>query len=106
MSTIKLRKGNRVVEASKVSIDGYLKRGYDQIDDKGNVVKHATGGKTISLSEYRNVEAKLSKVSKELSEAKKQIEALEDKAKEFAVRGKELQTENADLKKRLNNRNK
>lgn len=88
----KVRKANRVVNVDKTHIDGYLKRGYDLINDEGEVVKQATGGKTISVATHN-------KVVEENEELKAKVADLTEKAKEFAEKGKALQEENERLKK-------
>lgn len=47
-----VKKANRVLTVSKEAVSSYLKDGYDEIDEKGEVIKRATGGKTVSLAEY------------------------------------------------------
>lgn len=54
-----IRKGNRTLKTDKVSLSGYLKRGYDEIDEKGNIVTKATDGKVITAGEYNKVLAEL-----------------------------------------------
>lgn len=66
----RLKKSNRVVDVKDEFADSYLKRGYDQIDDKGNVVKHATGGRTVSLPEYNKVIDENSLLKKQIEESK------------------------------------
>lgn len=86
-NVVRLRKANRVVTVQEMLAPGYLKRGYDQIDDNGNIMKHATGGKTVSIAEHVAV--------------LKELEEIKTKAKEFAEKGKQLQEENQKLKERL-----
>lgn len=52
-----VKRGNRVLNVNDNAVDVYLKRGYDQIDNDGNVIKHATGGKKVSLAEYNKLKA-------------------------------------------------
>lgn len=92
MSAVKVRKGNRIVTVSDALVDGYLKRGYDQVDESGDVVKLATGGKEVSVAEHN---AALG----EIEALKEEIALLKEKAVEFAERGKALQAENEALKK-------
>lgn len=111
----KLKKGNRIIEVRDDFVDGYLQRGYDQVDEKGKVVKEAKAGKTIPVSEYNKLKKELEElkaqgnngVSQEefdkLQDAyQKQAQELDEvkaKAKEFAEKGKKLQEENDRLKK-------
>lgn len=84
----KLRKGNRIIQVEGTQVEGYLARGYDEINKDGKVTKSATGGKTISLAEHNKV--------------LKENEDLKAKAKDFADRGKELEAENKELKSNKN----
>jgi IMP dehydrogenase/GMP reductase len=106
-NTVNLRKGNRVITVAEDLADGYLVRGYDQIDKNGKVVKEATGGKTVSVAEHNKLKAQLREAEKnqDAGEAQIRIEELEDelkkmteKAKEFADKGKALKEENDRLK--------
>lgn len=74
----KVQKLNKVYTVSEAAVPRYLKDGFDQIDDEGNVVKRATGGRTVSLAEYNK--------------------ALEDIEK-LQAENKKLKTENVKLKK-------
>ncbi|WP_342538451.1 hypothetical protein MKY15_20620 [Sporosarcina sp. FSL K6-1540] len=76
-NAVKIRKKNRVLHVETDRLVGFLNQGYDQIDEDGNVVKRATGGRTVSLPEYNKVidenEALKAKV-KELEAASKKAE--------------------------------
>lgn len=74
----KVKKANRVLTVDESVVPSYLKDGYDQVDDKGKVIKRATGGRTVSISEYNTV-------AKELEELK--------------AENKKLKAENTKLKK-------
>lgn len=54
-NSVKIRKKNRILHVEKGRLGGFLKQGYDQIDDSGNVVQRATGGRTVSLAEHNKV---------------------------------------------------
>lgn len=74
-----LRKENRAVRLKDEDlVYMYLEDGYDQIDEQGNIIKRATGGKLVPLSEHNRtldeVEALKTKVS-ELNEEVKVLEA-------------------------------
>lgn len=75
--SVKIRKKNRILHVEAGRLVGFLSQGYDQIDEEGNVVKRATGGRTVSLPEYNKVidenEALIAKV-KELEAASKKVE--------------------------------
>ena len=67
----KLKKANRIIEVTDSQVDGYLKRGYDLIDDNGRILKHATGGRTVSLAEYNKALEEIERLKEELKKAKK-----------------------------------
>lgn len=75
---VKVRKKNRVLHVETDRLAGFLNQGYDQIDEDGNVVKRATGGRTVSLPEYNKVVDENNKLKlkvKELEAASKKAEA-------------------------------
>ncbi|MBU9711067.1 hypothetical protein [Evansella tamaricis] len=97
MKLPKIKKGNRVLTVKEERLSSYLKQGYDQVDEKGEVVKRATGGKTISLGEYNKVVDELEKLKKtpaNTDELNKQVEDLKAELKK-------VRTENTKLKKEL-----
>ncbi|WP_054634823.1 hypothetical protein [Thalassobacillus sp. C254] len=74
----KVKKGNRTLKVSDTSVENYLKQGYDQIDEKGKIVKRATGGKTIAAEEYNKLLDKLNTSEEEqfkLEEDNKKLKA-------------------------------
>lgn len=96
---VKLRKANRIITVSSDHSESYLRRGYDQIDEKGKVVKKATGGKSISVAEYNKVVEQLEKEKEksdgvsqeEYDKLQKDYEELEkdrDKYKEYAEKAR------------------
>lgn len=91
-----VRKANRVVEVSENRVDGYLLRGYDLIDEEGNIKKHATGGKTIPVGEYNKLVAEL----KELK-GKQDTERLEKRIAELESLNADYEKEIEDLSNRL-----
>lgn len=87
-NSVKVRKKNRILHVEKDRLAGFLNQGYDQIDEDGNVVKRATGGRTVSLPEYNKVLEELKKLKASdtgdgLKEANKEIKALKAKVKEL-----------------------
>lgn len=75
---VKVRKKNRILHVESDRLAGFLNQGYDQIDEDGNVVKRATGGRTVSLPEFNKVvdeNDKLKSKVKELEAASKKAEA-------------------------------
>lgn len=80
----KVKKGNRILRVSEVAVKGYLKKGYDEIDDKGKVVKKATGGKTVSIGLYNKVLEENEKLKEKNEKLKEQLKEnkKDDKKKE------------------------
>lgn len=66
----KVKKLNRVLTVSDEAVDAYLKRGYDQIDDKGKIIKHATGGRFIPIAEYNKLLEEVEKLKAEIKKLK------------------------------------
>lgn len=64
-----VQKLNRQLTVSDTEIDKYLSDGYDQIDEKGAVIKKATGKKTISIEVYNK---EVNKLKAEIAELKKE----------------------------------
>jgi hypothetical protein len=71
MDVVKVRKQNRILDIPESRLEAFLQQGYDQIDEKGNVVRRATGGRTISVAEYNKVVDELEKAKAELAKLKK-----------------------------------
>lgn len=74
----KVKKLNRVLTVSDEAVNSYLRDGYDQIDESGNVLKRATGGRTVPIGEHNEaldkietLEAEVKKLKAELKKAKK-----------------------------------
>ena len=87
-NSVKIRKKNRILHVESDRLEGFLNQGYDQIDEDGNVVKRATGGRTVSLPEYNKVLEELEALraidpSAELETANKEIKSLKEKVKEL-----------------------
>lgn len=98
-NSVKIRKKNRILHVEKGRLAGFLQQGYDQIDEQGNVVKLATGGRTVSLPEYNKVLEELQALkdsqsnSEELDKAHEENEEL--KKEITALKGKLTKAENA-----------
>ena len=96
---LKIRKKNRILHVESSRLAGFLNQGYDHIDDEGKVIKHATGGRTVSLPELNKVLAELEalKLSKggneELEQAQQENEDL--KKEVTALKGKLTKADNA-----------
>lgn len=70
MGEIRVRKENRVLNIPETRLDVYLQDGYDQIDDVGNVIKRATGGRMVSLAEYNRLLDRVAELENELAAPK------------------------------------
>lgn len=66
----KVRRDNRILTISETEVNKYLQQGYDQIDDKGKVIKRATGGRTVPIAEYNRVLEENEKLKAEIEELK------------------------------------
>ena len=112
----KIKKANRVITIDDSRVDSYLSRGYDQINEDGEVIKEATNGKTVTIAEYNKLKSKLKKVKENkdgvsqeefdklndaFQEQAQERDELKEKAEKFAEKGKQLQEENEKLKKQL-----
>lgn len=66
MDLVTVKKMNRVLTVDANNVDSYLRDGYDQIDEKGQIVKPATGGKMISLPEHNAALVKIAELREEI----------------------------------------
>lgn len=78
---VKMRKGNRVIHVNEGRVNSFLAQGYDQINEKGEIVKRATGGRTVNIAEYNAVVEELEALKKENATLKAKITKLEKEAK-------------------------
>lgn len=88
----KVKKSNRVLTVNDNAVETYLARGYDQVDDKGKIIRRATGGRTVPLTEHNKVldqleelkgSAGADELKKENSVLKGKVTKLENKVKEL-----------------------
>lgn len=49
---VKVKRLNKTLNIDKDRLASYLLDGYDQIDEEGNIITRATGGRNVSLAEY------------------------------------------------------
>lgn len=66
-----VRKRNRVLTVSKEALPSFLERGYDQVDEKGRIIKRATGGRLVPLKEYNQLLEENERLKQELQASKK-----------------------------------
>ena len=85
----KVRKANRVLTVSDEAVENYLKRGYDQIDENGKVIKPATGGKTISIVKYNKVLATNKELEQTIEKLEEENKGLKEELKKLSEQAKE-----------------
>ncbi|WP_017728501.1 hypothetical protein [Halalkalibacterium ligniniphilum] len=91
----KVKKGNRILNVDKDRVESYLKQGYDEIDESGKVVKHATGGKSVPVGEYNKLLEKLAEFeSANTEELKNEIADLKAEVKKLKAENTKLLNEN------------
>ena len=78
---VKMRKGNKVIHVDEGRVNSFLAQGYDQINERGEIVKRATGGRTVNIAEYNAVVEELEALKKENAVLKAKIVKLEKGAK-------------------------
>lgn len=54
-NVVKVKRLNKTLNIDEGRLDSYLLDGYDQIDEEGNIVTRATGGRNVSLAEFNGV---------------------------------------------------
>lgn len=99
-ATVKMRKGNRVINIPKEQKDSYLVRGYDYLEGS-KVVQEATGGKNVDVSklnelkkENTSLKGQLTKAQNELKEAQEQLKEYEEFEEEDEPKGNQKQSNN------------
>ena len=65
-----VKKENRVIDILETDKNFYLSEGYDVINEAGEVIEAATGGKTYTPAEYNAVVAENAKLKAQLKELK------------------------------------
>lgn len=91
----KVKKRNRVLTVNDQSVASYLKEGYDQVDDKGKILKPATGGKSVTLKEYNAALQKIKELEANQADAGLAEQLEEVKKENTALKGKVTKLENA-----------
>lgn len=82
---VKVKRLNKTLNIDKDRLASYLLDGYDQIDEEGNIITRATGGRNVSLAEY----------NKALAEK----DALVAENEKLKSENSKLKAENSKLKK-------
>lgn len=84
---VKMRKGNRVIHVEEGRVNSFLAQGYDQVNENGEIVKRATGGRTVNIAEYNAVVKELEELKAGgVDKLKAEIEAL--KKENTTLKGK------------------
>lgn len=78
-----VKKANRIILVDESQVDSYLKRGYDQVNTKGEIVRQATGGKNVSVAEYNKVLGKVEEMKEEIKVLENENERLDKLVKQL-----------------------
>lgn len=103
----KLQKANKVVNVDDSLVSQYLAEGYDLITEEGEVVEHATGGRTISIAEHNAVLTELAEAKKALDEVadlKSDIKVLEEENEKLDKLVKQFRSQQGAKQQNSNNR--
>jgi len=76
MDLVRVKKDNKVLYVPEERLNYYLREGYDQINDQGEIVKRATSGRMVPIAEYNRVVEELEKAKtliKQLQEGKPDV---------------------------------
>jgi len=87
MNKVRVRKDNKVLYVPEERLSYYLREGYDQINDQGEVVKRATSGRMVPIAEYNRVVEELEKAKaliRQLQEDKNKPDVAEEAEAEEA----------------------
>ena len=84
-NVVKVKRLNKTLNIDEGRLDSYLLDGYDQIDEEGNIITRATGGRNVSLAELNAVLAEKDLLVTENDKLKSE--------------NSKLKTENSKLKK-------
>ncbi|SCM96384.1 Uncharacterized protein BWINRASL_03482 [Bacillus mycoides] len=69
-NTVKVQRLNKVLHIEKDFLESYLNDGFDQINEEGEVVKRATGGRNITVAEHNSALDRIEELEAELKELK------------------------------------
>ncbi|MGI0534947.1 hypothetical protein KFD70_21905 [Bacillus pfraonensis] len=79
-NVVKVKRLNKTLNIDKDRLASYLLDGYDQIDEEGNIVTRATGGRNVSLAEYNKVLDEKDELEKENKKLKSEVAKLKKEA--------------------------
>lgn len=77
---VKVKRLNKTLNIDDGRLDSYLLDGYDQIDEEGNVITRATGGRNVSLAEYNKALDEKDELEKENKKLKSEVAKLKKEA--------------------------
>ncbi|MGR5983436.1 hypothetical protein ACT7CN_21825 [Bacillus cereus] len=77
-NVVKVKRLNKTLNIDKDRLASYLLDGYDQIDEEGNIVTRATGGRNVSLAEYNKALDENDELEKENKKVKIRIVQVEE----------------------------
>ncbi|HWI50261.1 MAG TPA: hypothetical protein VNU45_18790 [Rummeliibacillus sp.] len=83
----KLQKANKVVNVDDSQIAKYLLEGYDQISEDGKIIKHATGGRTVTIEEHNTVLKENEELKADIKVLEQENERLDKIAKQARQQG-------------------
>ena len=80
-NVVKVKNLNKTLHIDEGRLSSYLRNGYDQIDEvTEEIIKRATGGRTVSLAEFNNVVDENEKLKAENSKLKSEVAKLKKEA--------------------------
>ncbi|PEW91869.1 MULTISPECIES: hypothetical protein [Bacillus] len=79
-NVVKVKRLNKTLNIDEGRLDSYLLDGYDQIDEEGNIITRATGGRNVSLAEYNKVLDANDELEKENKKFKSELAKLKKEA--------------------------
>ncbi|PFA22343.1 hypothetical protein CN384_25805 [Bacillus thuringiensis] len=79
-NVVKVKRLNKTLNIDEGRLDSYLLDGYDQIDEEGNIITRATGGRNVSLAEYNKVLDENDQLKEENKKLKSEVAKLKKEA--------------------------
>ncbi|MGR6008087.1 hypothetical protein ACU82A_30780 [Bacillus cereus] len=79
-NVVKVKRLNKTLHIDEGRLESYLRDGYDKIDEQGNIVARATGGRNVSLAEYNKVLDEKDELEKENKKLKSEVAKLKKEA--------------------------
>lgn len=79
-NVVKVKRFNKTLNIDKDRLGSYLLDGYDQIDEEGNIITRATGGRNVSLAEYNKAVDENEQLQEENKKLKSEVAKLKKDA--------------------------